>query len=190
MTFSATLHNTLNNPLANALVDVTATNVGGGGQVLIDGSRARARRPMAARATPWRPTRTAARQFSVSGSEPGAIDVVVSYESQQIDKTTVQVTSGAKTVKVPGRATIAKLSPLVGGFELVVGAPASSGASPITSFQYSVTGGSRWISLVHGVTLIKVMHLTKGKTYHVIVRALNSFGAGASSTAKTIVTRR
>ena len=54
-------------------------------------------------------------QFSVSGSEPGAIDVAVSYESQPIDKATIQVTAAAKVAtKAPGRATIAKLSALVG----------------------------------------------------------------------------
>jgi len=42
----------------------------------------------------------------------------VNYESQAIDKTTIQVTSSPLTTsKVPGRATIERLSALVGGFD-------------------------------------------------------------------------
>ena len=189
MNFTATLHNTLNDPLANALVNITATNDSANGQVLIDGARSSESTNGSASYTVATDANGVA-QFSVSGSEPGTIDVVVSYESQQIQKNTVHVTSGAKTVtKVPGRATIATLSALIGGFELTVRAPSSDGGSAITSYQYSVTGGSRWISLARGSTSIKVTHLTKGMTYHVSVRALNAKGAGAASSTKSIVTR-
>jgi subtilase family serine protease len=187
---TATLHNTDNNPLANALVSVTATNVNANGQVLIDGDRSSESTNGGASYTVTTNANGVA-QFSVSGSEPGPIDVTVSYASQLIDKTTIQVTATAKTTsKSPGRATIAALSALVGGFELVVRAPSSNGGAAITSYQYSLSGGSRWISLARGATSIRVSNLAKGKAYRVSVRALNVHGAGAASSAKSIVTRK
>jgi subtilase family serine protease len=187
---TATLHNTDDDPLANALVNVTATNVGGSGQVLIDGDRSSETTNGSASDTIATDANGVA-AFTVSGSEAGAIDLTVAYESTAIDQATIQITAAAKvTSKVPGRATIAKLSPLVGGFELVVRAPSSNGGAAITSYQYSVSGGSKWIALSRGATSIRVSHLTKGKTYRVAVRALNVNGAGAASAQKAIVTRK
>jgi subtilase family serine protease len=186
---TATLHDTNNDPLANAFVNVTATNVSSSGQVLIDGDRSSESTNGSASYTIATDANGVA-EFSVSGSEPGPIDVVVNYESQTIDQATIQVTASATvTSNVPGRATIAKLSALVGGFDLVVRAPSSNGGSAITAYQYSVSGGSKWSALAKGSTSIKVGHLAKGKRYRVTVRALNVHGPGAASAAKTIVTR-
>jgi len=147
---TATLHDTNNDPLTNALVNVTATNVNANGQVLIDGDRSSEATDGSASYTVATDANGVA-QFSVSGSAPGSIDVVVNYESQAIDKTTIQVTSSPLTTsKVPGRATIERLSALVGGFDLVVRAPSSNGGAAITSYQYSVSGGSKWTSLARG----------------------------------------
>jgi subtilase family serine protease len=187
---TATLHNTDNDPLANALVSVAATNVNANGQVLIDGDRSSESTNGSASYTVATNANGVA-QFSISGSEPGPIDVAVTYESQLIDKTTIQVTANAKTTsKVPGRATIATLSALVGGFELVVRTPSSNGGAAITSYQYSLSGGSRWISLARGAKSIRVSNLAKGKVYRISVRALNVNGAGAASNAKSIVTQK
>jgi subtilase family serine protease len=187
---TATLHDTNDDPLANALVNVTATNVGSSGQVLIDGDPSSATTNGSASETVATDANGVA-QFSVTGSAPGSIDLVVNYEAQPIDKATIQVTAGAKaTTNVPGRATIEKLSALVGGFELVVRAPSSNGGAAITAYQYSVTGGSKWNALARGATSIKVKNLAKGKAYRVTVRALNVNGAGAASPSKAIVTRK
>jgi subtilase family serine protease len=187
---TATLRDTSGEALTNALVDVTATNVDANGQVLIDGDRSSATTNGGANYTVTTDANGVA-EFSVSGSAPGPVDVVVSYESQAIDKATIQVTAGPKvTAKLPGRATIEKISALVGGFDLVVRAPASNGGSAITSYQYSVTAGAKWISLAKRSTSIVVSNLAKGKTYRVTVRALNANGAGASSSAQSIVTRK
>jgi hypothetical protein len=187
---TATLRNTDDDPLANALVNVTATNVNGDGQVLIDGDRSSETTNGSASYTVASDANGVA-QFSVSGSEAGSIDVVVSYESESIDQATIDVTATAKTtVKVPGRATIETLTALIGGFDLVVRAPSSNGGSVITSYQYSLSGGSKWIALSRRATSIKVSNLAEGKTYRVTVRALNVIGAGAASAAKSIVTRK
>lgn len=187
---TATLHDTNDDPLANALVSVTATNVGSNGQVLIDGDPSSATTNGSASETVSTDASGVA-QFSVTGSAPGSIDLTVDYEAQSIDKATIQVTAGANaTTKVPGRATIEKLSALVGGFELVVRAPSSDGGAAITAYQYSLTSGSKWTVLAHGATSITVKDLAKGKAYRVTVRALNANGAGAASPAKSIVTRK
>ena len=187
---TATLRNTNNDPLANALVSVTATNVNGNGQVLIDGDRSSESTNGSASYTVTTDANGAA-QFSVSGSELGPIDVAVTYESQLIAETTIQVTAHAQTTpRTPGRATIATLSALVGGFELVVRAPSSNGGSVITSYQYSLSGGSRWIPLARGATSIRVSNLAKGRVYRVSVRALNVHGAGAASSEKSVITRK
>jgi subtilase family serine protease len=187
---TATLRNTNGDPLTDALVDVAATNVDGDGQVLIDGDRSSESTNGSASYTVTTDANGVA-QFSVSGSEPGPVNVVVNYESQVVDSATIQVTAGAKTpLRAPGQASIAKLTALVGGFDLVVRAPSSNGGSAITFYQYSVNGGAKWISLSRGSTSIKVGKLAKGKTYRVTVRALNVNGAGAASVTRSIVTRK
>jgi subtilase family serine protease len=187
---TATLRDTSGEPLTNALVNVTANNVNGDGQVLIDGDRSSESTDGNATYTVTTDANGVA-EFSVSGSQPGPVDIVVDYESQAIDLATIQVTSGAKVAtKVPGRAAIAKITAIVGGFELIVRAPASNGGSAITSYQYSVTAGATWVSLAKRSSSVVVRNLAKGKTYRVTVRAINANGAGASSTTQSIVTRK
>jgi hypothetical protein len=128
--------------------------------------------------------------FNVSTTEPGPVVVTVSFESQTIFTKTLQFTAASNVVPTtPGRATIAALTPLVGGFQLSVRAPSSDGGSAITSYQYSLSGGAKWLSLAKRSTSIKVVNLARGKSFKVIVRALNVYGPGASSPAKTVVTR-
>ena len=69
-------------------------------------------------------------------------------------------------------------------------APSSNGGSAITSYQYSLSGGSKWQGIAKHATSIKVSNLAKGKSYKVTVRALNAYGAGASSPARTVITRK
>ena len=189
VTITATLHNTNDGPLANAQVEVTATNDGSSGQVLIDGAHASATTKGSASAT-VATNASGVAQFSVSASKAGSLSVTVSYEAQTIDTATIQVTQGSRaSSKVPGRAGIARLTALVGGFVLTVRAPSSNGGSVITSYQYSLSGGARWTSLAKGSTSITVTRLARGRSYRVTVRALNANGAGAASTSRSIVTR-
>jgi subtilase family serine protease len=189
---TATLHDANNTAIANALVNVTAASTGTGsvGRVEIDNDRSS--ETTSGDATYVVTTdSTGAATFSVSTTEPGPVSITVSYESQSIYTTTLQFTSASKaTPTVPGRASIAALTPLVGGFQLSVRAPTSNGGSAITSYQYSVSGGSKWVGLAKRATTIKVSNLVKGKSYKVTVRALNAYGAGAASPAKSVITRK
>jgi hypothetical protein len=189
---TATLHDTNNDAIANALVNVTAASNGNGsvGRVEIDNDRSSETTSGDAAYVVTSDANGAA-TFNVSTTEPGPVVITVKYEAQTIYTTTLQFTATSKAVPTaPGRATIAALTALVGGFQLNVRAPASNGGSAITSYQYSVNGGSKWLGLAKHTTSIKVSNLTKGKSYKVTVRALNAYGAGAASPAKSVVTRK
>jgi subtilase family serine protease len=189
---TTTLHDTNNDAIANALVNVTAASTGTGsvGRVEIDNDRS-SETTSGDAAYVVTTDSTGAATFSVSTTEPGPVVITVSYESQTIYTTTLQFTATSKaTPTAPGRATIAALTPLVGGFQLSVRAPTSNGGSAITSYQYSVSGGSKWLGLAKRATSIKVSNLVKGKSYKVTVRALNAYGAGAASPAKSVITRK
>ena len=130
--------------------------------------------------------------FSVSTDEPGPVTITVSYESQTIYTKTLQFTSASKVVPTaPGRATISTLTPLVGGFQLNVRPPSSNGGSAITSYQYSVNGGSKWSGLAKRATSIKVNNLAKGKSYKVMVRAHQCLRSRARRhQRRSVVTRK
>jgi subtilase family serine protease len=189
---TATLHDTNNDAITNALVNVTAASTGAGsvGRVEIDNDRSSETTSGHAAYVVTSDSNGAA-TFSVSTTEPGPVVITVSYESQTIYTTTLQFTAASQVVPTaPGRATIAALTPLVGGFQLNVRAPASNGGSAITTYQYSVSGGSKWLGIAKRATSIRVSNLTKGKSYKVTVRALNAFGPGAASPARSVVTRK
>jgi len=189
---SATLHDTNNNAIANALVNVTAASTGTGsvGRVTIDNDRS-SQTTSGHAAYVVSSDSNGAANFTVSTTEPGPVVVTVSYESQSIYTSTLQFTAATKAVPTaPGRATIAVLTPLVGGFQLNVRAPTSNGGSAITSYQYSVSGGSKWLGIAKRATSIKVRNLAQGKSYRVTVRALNAYGPGAASPAKSVVTSK
>lgn len=65
---------------------------------------------------------------------------------------------------------------------LSVGAPATDGGSPVTGYRASVDGGTTWTApaeLVDGT--LTVHGLDNGRTYPVLVQAVNAAGPGASS---------
>ena len=63
-------------------------------------------------------------------------------------------------------------------------APTSDGGRAITNYEYSLNGGSTWTALSPASTTspIVIPGLTNGTSYQVSLRAVNSLGAGASST--------
>ncbi len=191
ISITATLHDTSDKAIANALVNVTAVSTGTGsvGRVTIDNDRSSQTTSGHAAYVVTSDVNGAA-TFNVSTTEPGPVVVTVSYEAQTIFTKTLQFTASSSVVPTaPGRASIAALTPLVGGFQLSVRPPSSNGGSAITMYQYSLSGGSKWLGLAKRATTIKVSNLVKGKSYKVIVRALNAYGPGAASPAKTVVTR-
>ena len=61
--------------------------------------------------------------------------------------------------------------------------PASNGGSPITNYQYSLDGGTSWVtrSPASTVSPLTIAGLVNGSAYQVRLRALNDAGTGAPS---------
>jgi subtilisin family serine protease len=66
---------------------------------------------------------------------------------------------------------------------------AAAGTSPITSYKYSVNGGTTWATRQTGTTAspIVITGLTNGTTYSVSIRAVSLAGDGAASTAVSVM---
>jgi titin len=77
---------------------------------------------------------------------------------------------------------------LAGGFKLVVAPPASNGGSAITLYQYSINSGKTWSNISRAARSVTVGHLSKVRTYVVVVRARNVVGTGATSAASRVTT--
>jgi outer membrane protein OmpA-like peptidoglycan-associated protein/predicted RNA-binding protein with TRAM domain len=79
----------------------------------------------------------------------------------------------------PGAPTITALTPFDGSLSVAFGAASSSLA--ILDYQYSLDGGTTWVS--GGVTSspLTISGLTNGTTYSVLLRAVSAAGDGAAS---------
>ena len=185
-TVSATLRNVNGAPVVDAVIGVTATAPSG--LVIIDNDHTSA---LSSGKATYLVTSDAngAVTFDVSSSIAQNVAVSVTYQGQSIYKTTLTFKATIFPSSRPAPPTITKLTSLVAGFALKLSAPGDTGGSPITSYQYSINGGATWISLAKGARSVNVTRLIKGRSYRVIVRALNAIGASAASAAKKVVTR-
>ena len=93
----------------------------------------------------------------------------------------VSVSGSTTTARSPGAPLIAVSSPITGEMIISLKAPVNSGAKPITSYQYSLSGGP-WKSIAKqkNGTFI-VLKLISRKTYSVRLRAVSAVGSGNSS---------
>ena len=62
-------------------------------------------------------------------------------------------------------------------------APSSNGGATLTNYQYSIDGGTNWITRSPAATTspLVITTLTNGQAYNIVIRAVNSAGSGASS---------
>jgi hypothetical protein len=80
----------------------------------------------------------------------------------------------------PGAPTITAITP--GDSYLSVAFTAgSAGGDPITSYQYSLNGGTTWTSVTGMTSPLVIDGLTDGTSYAVILRAVSAAGNGATS---------
>jgi hypothetical protein len=88
-------------------------------------------------------------------------------------------------------------SPVIGGIipagnyaTVAFTAPASVGGSAISNYEYSINGGSSWVtrSPVSAVSPLIISGLTPLTTYQVQLRALNSQGTGCASATTNATT--
>ena len=189
VTIHVTLHDHNNVPMPNAIVNVTA--IAPSGRVVIDSDSSSVTGSGTATYSVATDSSGVA-TFDVTNTEPGAVTVTVSYKTQSIYSVNINftLTKPHSTVRVPGRPIISRLTALVGGFALTIKTPANTPAGSITSYQYSINGGARWIFLPRGATSIRVQHLIRGRAYVILVRALSTAGPGEKSSPKKIITRK
>ncbi len=186
-TVNATLHDANGNPIANALVSVTATAASG--DVAINGAPL-ATGTVGSATTDLTSDANGLVSFNVASSIAQKVSVVVTYEGTSIYTTTLtfKAAAAAKATK-PGAPSISKLVAIVGGFTLTLKAPAKTGGAAITSYQYSLNNGSRWVAIAKGGKVVTVRGLVKKKAYNVIARAVNEIGPSVASTSRRVVTR-
>jgi uncharacterized protein YjbI with pentapeptide repeats len=83
----------------------------------------------------------------------------------------------------PSAPTVGTIAPSAVALSIAFTAP-NNGGSAITSYQYSLDGGTNWITpkVVVKASPLKVTGLANATTYHVQVRAVNAMGTGTAST--------
>lgn len=92
------------------------------------------------------------------------------------------------TVSRPAAPTALQATPTNTSFSVQF-TPGSSGNLPITSYQYSQNAGSSWITFVPIANSLTVTTgVTSQTAYSIIIRALNDFGVGDTSTVVTFTT--
>ena len=182
-TVTATLRNVEGNPIANAIVKVTASAAKG--TLAIDDVADSATPGSASSAITSDTTGVAS--FTVGSSVPQVVNVTVSYEGQSIYATSVTFLASATTRPAP--PAIVELAPLVGGFALQLRAPPNSGGSPIVAYQYSINGGRTWVAIAHHGAAVDVTSLARGQAYVVRARAVNGVGPSLPTAPREVVTR-
>ena len=100
-----------------------------------------------------------------------------------------------KPFTVAGAPMIGTVTASTGKLTVAFTAPSSNGGSSITNYEYSTNNGANWKAfnpadkktpLVITKVSNKNKKLVKNTTYQVKIRAVNSAGSGAASTAKSI----
>ncbi|MGI9176549.1 MAG: SdrD B-like domain-containing protein, partial [Pirellulales bacterium] len=88
-------------------------------------------------------------------------------------------------VTAPTAPTITGITAGDGQLSVAFAAPSSDGGAAITTYQYSLNGGTAWTTPAPAVTSspLVITGLTNGQTYSVLLRAVNSAGAGPASAA-------
>ncbi|MHB1209551.1 MAG: protease pro-enzyme activation domain-containing protein [Acidimicrobiales bacterium] len=184
-TVTAVLKSTDARPLTNAALDVTATATSGA--LLIN--KAPSSATSSGNATYTVNTDSAGKAvIDVSTDTVGPVVVSVAYEGQTLYTTTLDFAKARPLTRAPGRASIASLIALRGGFHIVVSASVPDGGSAITLYQYSINGGAKWFNISKLTRSATVVNLARGRTYVVSVRALNARGAGAASVPRRVTT--
>ena len=109
----------------------------------------------------------------------------------EVDNITTGTGYGAATATTPAAPTITSIS--AGETSLTVNftAPTSNGGSSITNYEYSLDGGTTWVTLspVTTTSPFTINGLTVGLTYDVKIRAVNSIGSGTASNLVSTTTQ-
>jgi len=90
----------------------------------------------------------------------------------------------------PGAPTGLVATVLNQGADIAFTAPADDGGTPITNYEYSIDGGTNWVTPSPAVTTspLTITGLTNGTAYSIKLRAVNAIGQGDPSTTTLSVT--
>ena len=112
---------------------------------------------------------------AVNSAGPGAASAAVSV-------------TPVAPVTVPGSPSGLVATPGNGQASVAFVAPANTGGAPITNYEYSINNGTSWTPRNPAATEspIVITSLTNGTAYQVKLRAVNSAGPGAASTAVSV----
>ena len=95
--------------------------------------------------------------------------------------------AGSVAAATPSEPTIVSITAGNGFLEVNFTPPSADGGDPITTYQYSLDGGTTWLPRSGGTTEspLVITGLTNGVTYSVMVLGVNGVGSGAASAAST-----
>jgi subtilase family serine protease len=186
-TLTLTLKDANGSPLVNTLVDVVASAASG--TIVIDADNSSSTGSGAATYDITTNAQGVA-TITVSTTVPGPVVVKVEYETQTLYSSTLTFSNAnsKSSATTPSAPSIARLRAVVGGFNLVVRPPATSGGSAVTAYQYSLNGGATWITFSRATRSVTITTLARGRRYSVSVRARNANGPGARSPSTFVTT--
>jgi hypothetical protein len=99
--------------------------------------------------------------------------------------------SGTPLPDPPSAPTIRSIAPGNASARITYRAPASNGGSSIIGYEYSLNGGGTWLAAAGAARgSLTVTGLDNGSSVSVSIRAVNSRGGGAASSAVSTTPRR
>jgi hypothetical protein len=117
-------------------------------------------------------------------AQPGATDANESVYKAA----TSQTISMTVSALVPATPRILSVTPGNAGISVAFAPSATNGGATISNYEYSLDGGSNWVTPDPAVTTspISISGLTNGTTYSIKVRAKNSVGNSEASNAISV----
>jgi YDG domain/Fibronectin type III domain len=108
---------------------------------------------------------------------------VVTLTSTGASNQTVAIANSSVSAAFAGAPTITGITAGDQQLSVAFTAPASSGGASITNYEYSLDGGSTWVTPSPAVTTspLLITGLTNGTLYNVQIRAVNSAGGGTAT---------
>ena len=94
--------------------------------------------------------------------------------------------------KRPSAPSIVKVTAAATSVVVRLGAPKSDGGAAVTSYQYTLNGGARWVKATTNLKSLtmKISRLKSSTLYRIRVRALNVAGASPASAQRSVRTLR
>ena len=138
----------------------------------------------------WTSTGTTDTSFTIAGLTNG---VAATLRVRAVNVAGAGSASAERTStprSVPGAPAIATVALDTGAIDVDFSV-GSDGGSAITDYQYSLDGGTTWISRspASATSPLSISGLVGGRTYQVALRAVNAAGPGAPSNVSTVVAK-